>query len=468
MSAQLPLRKAPEPVPDPSYPIPVPEPSRRKLKSKPSGWLTLGLCVAAAIVTALVLGALSRGVPQPASSGTTAQVRTALAGAGELTKSLRIGGTIETLNYAAIRAPRMRGPRDSGRADLTLMYLAEAGSVVKAGAVVAEFEVKWLEDHIEDRESVVVTSKSNLRKLQSDILILKETERQGRLMAKAEYDKAVLDLRTAEVRSAIEAEILKNMADEARVTWEQLEEEGLLKERVHGANIRREELEVKEQVLHVERHERDYERLRMQSPIGGMVVLESMFNKSGQFAQTKEGDQIYPGTLFMRIVDVSNMVVGATVNQVDAQSIRIGNKAVVELDAYPEAQFAGRVAGLGAVATTSGGSSRFRRPSGGAFVKHIPVKILITDHDERILPDLSASADVTLSSGKRGLLVPREAVRTSPDEDGEFVYVQQDEEFVRRRVRVSDFSDTEALIDSGLQVGEEVLLSALPAKTGGS
>ena len=468
MSAQLPLRTAPESVPDPHYPIPVPEPPRRKLPSGPSGWLTLGLCVAAAVVTAAVLGTLSRGVPQATSSGAAAQVRTAVAGAGELTKSLRIGGTIETLNYAAIRAPRMRGPRDSGRADLTLMHVAEAGSVVKAGAVVAEFELRWLEDHIEDRQSVVVTAKSQLRKRQSDILILKETERQGRLTAKAEYDKAVLDLRTAEVRSAIEAEILKNLVDEARVTWRQLEEEGLLMERVHWANVRAEELQVQEDVLHVERHLRDYERLRVKTPIAGMVVLESMFNKSGQFAQTKEGDQIYPGTLFMRIVDVSNMVLGASVNQVDAQSIRIGNEAVVELDAYPGEKFAGKVADLGAVATASGGGSRYRRPSGGAFVKHIPVRILITNHDQRILPDLSASADIILSIHERGVLVPREAVRNDPGADGEFVYIQNGEEYIRRQVRVGDFSDTEALIDSGLQVGEEVLLSALPPEAGGS
>ena len=449
-------------------PAPVPVPPSPSLPAKPGAGLTVGLCLLASLVTASLLATLGRRTSQFTSSSPVAQARTAVAVLGDLRKTLRVGGTVETLNYAAIRAPRMRGPRDSGRADLTLVKLAEAGSIVQAGSVVAEFELKWLEDHIEDRQSEVVTAKSNFRKRHSEIMILKETERQGRLSAEAEYQKATLDLRTAEVRSAIEAEILKNIADEARVTWHQLEDEGRLMERVHGADLRGEELNVQDQVLHVERHERDYSRLHVKTPIRGMVVRESRFNRSGQFAQTKEGDQIYPGTLFMRIVDVSTMVVGATVNQVDAQSLRIGDRAVVELDAYPGEQFAGQVADMGAVATSAGGRSRFRRPGGGAYIKHIAVRILITDHDERILPDLSASADVDLAGRRSGVLVPREALRREPGAEADFVYVRKGEDYRQRPVRVKDLSDTEAVIDFGLNAGEEVLLSALPTAADGS
>ena len=462
MPLQMPVPLPEPPAERPSAPVAVPEPPRRGLPAKPGAGLTAGLCLAACVVTAAVLGVLASPERQAGATGPAAEVRTAVATVGGFTKSLRVGGTLETLDYAAIRAPRMRGPRDSGRAEMTLAALAEAGSLVKAGSVVAEFELKWLEDHIEDRQSVVVTAKSNLRKREADILILKETERQARVTAKAEYEKAALDVRTAEVRSEIEAEILKNIAEEARATWEQLVEEGDLMEVVHGADLRGEALTVREEVLHVERHERDYERLQVRTPIDGMVVRETMFNRSGQFAQTKEGDQIYPGALFMRIVDVSTMVLAAGVNQVDAQSIRIGNEAVVELDAYPGERFSGRVVDIGAVATAAGGGSKYRRPSSGQFVKQIPVRIVVTDQDGRILPDLSASADVRLSSVAKGVLVPREALREAADGESEIVYLRDGDRFVERVVRVQDRNDTQAWIATGLAGGEEVLLSALP------
>ena len=422
----------------------------------------------AAAATALAVWLASGSGGTTSSGQPTIQMRTAVAESGELVKALRLGGTVETLHFAAIRTPKMRGPRDSGRADLTLAKLAEPGTIVPAGTVIAEFELRWLEDHIEDRESVRVQVHSNMVKRKSEILILKETERQARLNAKAEYDKAVLDLRTAEVRSEIEAEVLRNLANEMQATWKQLEHEGTLMERVHAADIEGEKLKVKVEDLHVGRHERDYERLRVQTPIPGMVVLETMFNKSGQFAQVKPGDQVYPGALFMRIVDVSKMVVSATVNQVDAQLIRLGSRAEVELDAYPGERFSGRVVDMGAVASSNGGGEKFSRGGIGAFIKRIPVRVLIEDSDERILPDLSASADVVISTGQSGVLVPREAVRTDPDREGaEFVVLVDEEGSYRKQaVTVLDASDTHALIGSGLQAREEVLLSewAQPAE----
>ena len=461
----LPLPQAPEVE---QRPQPVAPPGPPGQPRKPSAGFTAGLCLVASLVTALAMWALAnRGVDTSSGSGASSQARLAVATGGELLKSLRVGGTIETLNYAAIRVPQLRGPRDSGRADLTIMSLAPAGSIVKAGTVVAEFELRWLVDHIEDRESIVNRAQSNLKKRIADVQILKETERQARVTARAEYEKARLDLRTAEVRSKIEAEVLKNVSEEALATWDQLEDEGRIKEAVHAADIRGEELIVREEELHVNRHVRDLKRLQVKAPLPGMIVHESLFNKSGQFSQAKEGDQIYPGALFMRIVDVSQMVVSASVNQVDAQSIRIGDEAVVELDAYPGEQFRGRVVNLGAMASSSSGGSRFSRGSPGAFIKHIPMRILIEDHDERILPDLSASVDIQASNRPEGVLVPREALRSADTQGSSFVYVHSEGQFLRRDVRVQDVSDTEALIEAGLQAGEEILLSGLPVTTEG-
>ena len=465
MTKPSPRRRSPD-IEQRPQPVAAPSPPRQP--RKPGARLTLGLCLVASMVTAATMWVLAnRGVNIPSSSGVSSQVRLGVATGGELLKSLRVGGTIEALNFAAIRVPQMRGPRDFGRADLTLMGLAEAGSIVEAGAVVAEFELKRLKDYIEDRASIVIAARSLLKKRESEVLIRKETERQARVSAKAEFEKALLDLRTAEIRSEIEAEVLKNVSEEARATWGQLEDEGRIKERIHAADIRSRELFVRKYELHLERHERDLVRLQVKAPIQGMIVRESLFNKSGQFAQAEEGDQIYPGAIFMRIVDVSQMVVNATVNQVDAQSIRIGDEAVVELDAYPGEQFSGRVISVGAIASAVSSGSTFVRGSNSAFVKHIPMRVLIEDHDERILPDLSSSVDVRASHRPTGLLVPREALRNSDGVGSTYVYVHRDGQFLRRDVHVEDVSDTEAIIGAGLRAGEEILLNGLAVGTEG-
>ena len=440
----------------------------RRWPPNPSISLTLGLCLMASLVTSLLLWALGNRLLDSQVVQHSLAVRTAVATTGELVKSLRVSGPIGTLHYAAIRVPELRGPRDVGWSRLTLAKLADAGSLVEAGSVVAEFDLKRLEDHIADRQSRVTRAKANLRKKGAEILVLRGAERQGRLKAQARFEKALLDLRQAEVRSAIEAEILRNVAEEARAAWKQRQDEERLREVVHAAGLRRVALDVEKEALHVERHQHDYNSLQVRTPIGGMAVRETIFNSSGEFAQVRAGDQIYPGTFFMRIVDVSRMTVRAAVNQVDAQSVRIGNTAVVRLDAYPRLQFSAHVADLAPVASTGSGGLPFSRGNTGNFVRHISALVLIENKDKRILPDLSASADVMVSTGQRGVLIPREALRHEVGRNaGEFVYVVDGDEYRKRVVDVQDLSDTEALIRSGLEPGERFLLSRLSDTQGG-
>ena len=67
---------------------------------------------------------------------------------------------------------------------------------------------------------------------------------------------------------------------------------------------------------------------------------------------------------------------------------------------------------------------RGSRSAGRDFIRHIPVRILIEGKDQRILPGLPASADVKVSMERRGVLVPREALRyEAPQQAGGFVRV---------------------------------------------
>ena len=109
------------------------------------------------------------------------------------------------------------------------------------------------------------------------------------------------------------------------------------------------------------------------------------------------------------------------------------------------------------------GGSRYSRGSSSAFIKSIAVLVLIEDLDERILPDLSGSADVFISSSDEGLILPREALRTDPaDGNSNHVYVMDKQSFNLRNVSVKEFNDTHALISYGVNDGEQVLLSQLP------
>ncbi|MEZ5366951.1 MAG: efflux RND transporter periplasmic adaptor subunit [Bryobacterales bacterium] len=447
----------PEPNRQATPPVEAPEPPEQQKKGK-YGWLIvlLGLGLGALIYTLT-----DKGLVQQAQNA-GASLRTATVATGKLDRSLRVGGTIAAKNFAAIRAPRLRGPGDTGRAGLILMHLAEPGSMVKAGDVVAKFELKWLEDHIDDRRSAMIVSESQVDKRRAEQLITLETDRQAAVTAKAEWEKAKFDLKTAEVRSEIEAEVLKNLAQQAEAAFEQLEQQLTLEEEAHNAELEALKITVQEDKLHLDRHLRDFERMEITSPVSGLVVMEPQYRGGGQISQTEEGDQVYPGSLFMRVVDLSKMVLTAYVNQVDVQKVRVGQMTDVHLDAYPDLSFQGKVVSIGAIAEAGSGSpSGFRFGGGsGLFLKTIPIDIEITSDDERVIPDLSASADIHIETDEEGLIAPREAVRSEGDQS--VVFVRNGGKIERRVVEVGRKSDTHVIVLSGLSAGDEVLLEAPP------
>ena len=425
-------------------------------RSKPYTTSRIGtivtLCSLAVLLLTLGLR-VSSSVRSPHASGLRLKRQTAVAISGEFRKTLRVSGTVEGIDYAEIHAPKLRGPLDFRWTPLTIVRLLDTGSFVSAGSVVARFEVRSLQDHIEDYLSYVKILKSSLKKIRAEISILREADSQRILEAEKLYEKSLINLRLRSVLSTIDAENLKIFSDTRQAILQQTQKEAHMAEASYTATLRSSMLNIRKHVLHVARHQRDYDDLVIKAPIGGMLVREIMLTRSGHFVQVKEGDRLYPGMQFIRIIDMSRMVVSALINQVDLQAIHIGDRALIGFDSYPEISLSGRVVSLAPIVSHS---------SARLHVRHVPAKILIEGSDERIVPNLSASVELQLSSAW-GILVPREALQKDSGIGSDtYVYVVRGDEYYRRRVVVEDTSDTQALIQSGIEPGDEVLLNEFP------
>lgn len=400
------------------------------------------------------------GTPEPTTTSQTTEVALHEVQRGRFESRLRAGGTVGAVNFAMIRAPRMRGGRDrGGGGSLTIQSLAEPGTIVQRGEVVASFEARRTADIMDDYESRLAQTKRRTASNKASLMISSETLRQNLLKAQSDVRKAALDLRTAEVKSQIQAEILALQTDQHRATAKQLEHEVQLTAIADAAYTRSLEIDVEKDSRRLERTASDLEKMNLRTPVSGLVVIESMFRRDST-AQTSAGDQVNPGSYFMRIVDLSKMAVYASINQADAQLVEIGSPAEVRLDAYPDAVFEGRVASIGAVAAAVGSSGGGRGPrggsrsSGGQWVKQVAVEIEVLNEDDRIKPDLSASADILIAAADDAVVVPRAAVGTLAD--GPVVWVQQGERFDERPVEIGMQSDTEVTVLSGLSAGEVI------------
>jgi multidrug efflux pump subunit AcrA (membrane-fusion protein) len=171
--------------------------------------------------------------------------------------------------------------------------------------------------------------------------------------------------------------------------------------------------------------------------------------RNNEFGTVREGDQVRSGQPFMFVVDPSSMVLSASVNQVDAERLRLGMKASIRLDAYNDIEVPGTLEGIGAMAQTS----TFR----ASYVGEIPVRINLDKMDPRIIPDLTASAEVYLQSEQNAVVVPRSALF---EENGnKYVFLRNPEgAFIRKPVETGVVGFTDVAIHSGVQKGDVVAL----------
>lgn len=440
----------PGPEPVPSYEPEPPPPPRRT-----GGFFALLALLAGAGLGAWLYESPADIAGTTGGGGGASFFRTVNASTGEFRQTLRVGGSIRAEEFAAIRAPQIRtGSRGGGGGGaMTLISMAEAGSFVRKGDVVAEFDRQTQQQQIDDQEASVVQAQAAMKVREANLMIELETKRQERVAAKSEYEKAKLDLRTAPVKSEIEAEVLRNLMQEAEATYQQLEQEVKMLEQAHQAALRQVEIDLEQEEVDLKRAEFNVRRMLLESPIDGAVVHETVFN-GGTFAQVADGDEVRPGSMFMQIVNPASMVLEGQVNQADSQKVRIGQRAEVRLDAYPGEVFEGIVSSVSAMAGAGSSSGRFRSGTGD-YVRQIAVTIDILDQDSRIIPDLSASADVILDAQENVVTAPREAL----DRDGDeyFVWVRSGSlEAQKRPVQLGQFNDTHAVVLDGL-AGDETL-----------
>lgn len=358
----------------------------------------------------------------------------------------RSGGGADAAPVVSVGRGSGGGTRGGGSDfSLVLLSCARPGSFVRKGDVVAEFDRQNMLLRLEDYRASVDALELNIRKLKTDLKVAKEAHNQMVKTARADLEQTLLDLKTVEVHSEIQAERLRLAVEEARSRLEQVTEEMALFDASQRAQLNAAEIDYRQAQMELKRSEANVDRMVLKAPIDGLVVMQTIF-RGGEFGQIREGDQVPAGMFFMSIVDPSSMVVNATVNQADSEKLRLNMKARVQLDAYNDLELPATIIGVGAMT----------RPAGwrGSYVREIPVRLKLDAMDPRVIPDLTASADVVLRAEHQAVIAPREAIFREGPAQAAFVYLRGPAGWMRRPVEIGLESNIAVTVRSGLRKGD--------------
>jgi HlyD family secretion protein len=134
------------------------------------------------------------------------------------------------------------------------------------------------------------------------------------------------------------------------------------------------------------------------SPIDGTVS-----SRTNEVGERVAATGSYGVAEVMRVADLANMEVRVNVNENDVINVKIGDKAKISVDAYPNRRFSGEVWEIASSARTTGMNTQEE-------VTNFVVKIRITDRDVSFRPGMSANADIETKSVTDVVAVPIQSV----------------------------------------------------------
>lgn len=134
------------------------------------------------------------------------------------------------------------------------------------------------------------------------------------------------------------------------------------------------------------------------SPMDGTISL----------LKTEVGERIaatgqYNAIEVLRVADLDNMEVRVEVNENDVVNVKVGDKAKISIDAFPNREFSGTVTEIASTATTLGANTQEQ-------VTNFEVRIRVLDRDQPLRPGMSAIADIATQTVENVVSVPIQSV----------------------------------------------------------
>jgi HlyD family secretion protein len=223
---------------------------------------------------------------------------------------------------------------------------------------------------------------------------LLEQAKAARASAAAREELARAELRQTE----LELVRVQGLSEQGLATAQGLEQAETARD-VARARLTAAAQEVVDARARVDHAQTELDRTVIRAEIPGVVVRMAVEEGENVLA----GDLYNIGSAIVTVADLSRMEAQILVDETEVVHVRPGQRARVEVDAFPGVEIAGAVVEVGNSAYEAGSL-------GSQEAKDFRVRILLEEPPSSLRPGLSARADIVTDTREEALSVPIEAL----------------------------------------------------------
>jgi len=335
---------------------------------------------------------------------------------------------------------------------LHLIFLANTGTHVKSGDLVADFDPSDQEHNLEVATSDLREAEQSIAKAQADAAVQDAQDKVDLLKAEFDVRRAEMDVSKKDLVSAIDAQKNLLALDEARRHLSQLKEDIPSHAVSNQADIAVAEEKLAKARLSMGLAQKNIQNMHLRAPMDGVVAVQE--NRQGmwftgmRFSEYRQGDEVEPGGFVAQVLDMAQMEIQGKVAEVDRANLSPGEPVEIDIYALPHQTIPGKVKDVAGAAL----QSSFFNDSGNS---KFGVVIALDHPDPHLRPGLTGAVAISGGEVKNVLYLPPQAIFAKNGDP--VVYVRKGDDFVTQKIKIARRSETRIAVE-GLAEGTEVAL----------
>lgn len=284
------------------------------------------------------------------------------------------------------------------------------GDRVKSGQFLLQIDPRNLRTRVQSGEAGLSAARSQAEQLQLGLEATKVALQQAEDSAKRQRELWKQGLTTREALDRAEADLKGRQADL----------------RAQEQSVQTQRLRMRQEEAQLENARTDYNKVRIESPIDGIVTRRNI--ELGETAII--GTMNNAGTVLLTIADMSVIEAEVEVDETDIPSVQLGQIAKIKIDAMPGQTFTARV--------TEIGNSPIQVSGQASSAQATSFKVVLTVDNEitGVRPGFTCTAEITTATRDNALAVPIQATTVREmvvDEKENIVREPQTDEKGRRK-----------------------------------
>ncbi len=256
------------------------------------------------------------------------------------------------------------------------------GDMVKAGQFLLQIDPRNLQTQVNRTEASLAAARSQLAETRTSVENAKTNLKQAQDNLERQRELFKAGLTPRETLDRAESDVKLRQSDLAQ----------------SEQSIKTQETRIKQEEANVENATYDLNKVRIVSPIAGIVTRRNI--EEGETVVV--GTMNNAGTVLMTIADLSVIETEIEVDETDIPFIALGQPAKVTIDAFPDKTFSGRVTEVGnsAIQTTGAATSR---------ATNFKVVVTLEGQVPDVRPGFTCTAVITTATRQKAVAVPIQA-----------------------------------------------------------